>query len=232
MSWKYYDERDSVQQNLYNKDVSPAAISGNKISKSFWAAAWNKNLENYAYYFRHQKRFRRFGRMVFDIKIEEGLVKAVIMGSRGSLNDAFDVKITVQKMPQDKWDNIIAEVGSKISNVGDLATGKFPRDLAEKLLNQESGLFPSLKEIKLNCSCHKQVEICTHSVVALYGIGMRFDDDPLLFFKLRGIPFEKLLKKTVDEKISNMIKNAEKPSDRIITDEDISDIFNIDVNKK
>jgi len=46
---------------------------------------------------------------------------------------------------------------------------------------------------------------------------------------LRGVPFSKLLKKTVDEKVSDMIANADKAaeSERVIADEDISDIFEL-----
>jgi uncharacterized Zn finger protein len=71
--------------------------------------------------------------------------------------------------------------------------------------------------------------MCKHAA-ALYGIGARFDEDPLLFFKLRGVPFEELLKKSIDEKIANMMKNSGKKSKRVIVGEDISDIFGIVMN--
>ncbi|UTW68912.1 hypothetical protein KHA80_16755 [Anaerobacillus sp. HL2] len=41
---------------------------------------------------------------------------------------------------------------------------------------------------------------CKHVTSVLYGIGARLDEDPLLFFKLRNIDFEVLLKKTVEQK--------------------------------
>ncbi|MCL2776141.1 MAG: hypothetical protein FWD71_22795, partial [Oscillospiraceae bacterium] len=148
MSWGYYDyhyetiaeKKEKAQKALEklrkkDKDISPVVISGNKIAKSFWAVSWNKNLESYADYANRIGRGSSYvkGGMVLDLKIEEGLVKAVVMGSRTT---PYDVKITIQKMPQDKWNNIVGEVGRKISNVEELAAGKFPQDLTEKLLNQ------------------------------------------------------------------------------------------------
>lgn len=57
------------------------------------------------------------------------------------------------------------------------------------------------------------------------GIGKRFDDDPLLFFKLRGIDFEPFIGRTVEQKLVMMLKNTDKKSDRIIDDSRISDLF-------
>ena len=165
--------------------------------------------------------------MVLDMKITEGSVTAVVMGSSPK---PYNVKIAIQKMPQNKWNSIVHEVGHKISNIEELAAGNFPQDLTEKLLTQETGLFPSPKEIKIDCSCPDWANMCKHAAAALYGIGARFDEDPLLFFKLRGVPFEELLKKSIDEKIANMMKNSGKKSKRVIVGEDISDIFGIVMN--
>jgi len=227
MSWKYDDKNAALP------------VLQRKIPKSFWAAAWNKNLENYTDFFNNIGGFskknereynsgvlNRLSRTIIDIEIKEGVAKAIIMGYA---NSTYDVKITVQQIPQEKCNYIISEVGSKISNVGDLAAGKFPHDLSDKLLNYESGLFPLPEEIKCKCSCGKRVNMCTHSAVALYGIGLKFDDDPLLFFKLRGVPFAESFKKAIDEKISDMIAKTKtvKTSDRVIASENISDIFGV-----
>jgi hypothetical protein len=48
----------------------------------------------------------------------------------------------------------------------------------------------------------------------------------LLFFKLRAIPFEGLLKKSVDEKMKNLLKNANRKTERVLKG-DIAKIFGL-----
>ncbi|PRR77401.1 hypothetical protein CLLI_23140 [Clostridium liquoris] len=69
--------------------------------------------------------------------------------------------------------------------------------------------------------------MCKHIAAALYGIGARLDEDPILFFKLRDIDFQELLKKSMEEKMQSMFKNADKKSERIIDDGDVFDLFGV-----
>lgn len=64
-------------------------------------------------------------------------------------------------------------------------------------------------------------------ITTLYGIGARLDEEPILFFKLRGIDFQELLKKSMEQKMQSMLKNADNKSKRIIDDADISDLFGL-----
>jgi len=52
-------------------------------------------------------------------------------------------------------------------------------------------------------------------------------DYPLLFFKLRSIDVGEFIKKSIDEKMRNMMKNAGAKTGRVIEDADISDLFGI-----
>ena len=69
--------------------------------------------------------------------------------------------------------------------------------------------------------------MCKHVAAVLYGIGSRFDEDPILFFKLRDTPFGELLKKSVDEKMGNMLKNAGKKTARTMEDIDTYELFGV-----
>jgi hypothetical protein len=69
--------------------------------------------------------------------------------------------------------------------------------------------------------------MCKHVAASLYGIGARFDQDPTLFFLLRNIDFEELIKKSVDEKMNNMLKNAGRITKRVIADIDTAEIFGV-----
>ena len=69
--------------------------------------------------------------------------------------------------------------------------------------------------------------MCKHVAAVLYGIGARFDEDPTLFFKLRNIEIDALIKKSVEEKMKNMLKNSGKKTRRVIKDADIGGLFGI-----
>ena len=69
--------------------------------------------------------------------------------------------------------------------------------------------------------------MCKHVTSALYGIGARFDEDPTLFFKLRNIDFEVLLKKTIEQKMQNLLENSDKKSNRVLDDKDIFGLFGL-----
>jgi uncharacterized Zn finger protein len=115
----------------------------------------------------------------------------------------------------------------KIDNLAELIEGKFPKELVEIFTLKGKGLFPSPKEIKLKCNCYDYADMCKHVAAVLYGIGARFDEDPALFFKLREIDFEVLLKKTIEQKMQSLLENSDKVSNRVLDDQDVFDLFGL-----
>ena len=209
-----------------NPDLSPVVIEGKKIAATWWGISWNKNLESYADYSNRIGRGSSYVKngMVLDLQINAGAVSALVQGSRKT---PYKVEIIIAGLSEGAWNKITSQCGNKINSMAELAEGKFPKEFEELFLCQNDGLFPSPREIKLYCSCPDGADMCKHVAAALYGIGARFDADPLLFFKLRGIKFEELLKKSVDDKIDGMLKNAENKSSRVIEDADVSSLFGL-----
>ena len=72
-----------------------------------------------------------------------------------------------------------------------LTEGNFPDDMKE-LFRGKGGLFPEPRKISFNCSCPDWALMCKHVAAALYGVGPRLDENPLLFFELRGIEWDGL----------------------------------------
>ncbi|MBQ3980745.1 MAG: SWIM zinc finger family protein, partial [Treponema sp.] len=93
----------------------------------------------------------------------------------------------------------------------------FKAGLKTLFTQKGAGLFPSMAKIHFSCSCPDYADMCKHVAAVLYGIGSRFDKDPLLFFKLRGVDTERL------------IGNAAKPSDRIMDDGDVAAVFGMEI---
>ena len=91
----------------------------------------------------------------------------------------------------------------------------------------DKGLFPEPKEISFNCSCPDWALMCKHVAAVLYGIGARFDDNPLLFFELRGIDVERFIEVTLANRVESMLENADASSERIITGGDWEKLFGV-----
>ena len=208
-----------------NPDLQPIIIEG-KLAKTWWAQAWNKNLESYADYSNRIGRGRSYvrGNNVLDLSIAPGEVYALVQGSR---KKPYEVSIEINSLSKSKWDSIVKQCSHKIGNLEELASGKFPKEFDELFQDRTAGLFPSPKEIHFECSCPDWASMCKHVAATLYGIGARFDNDPTLFFLLRDIDFSELLKKSVDEKMNSMLKNANNITERVISDKDTYDLFGV-----
>jgi uncharacterized Zn finger protein len=237
MMWGYYDYKPVAQrkaearkqlEKLMKKDpdVSPVIVEGRKIAKTWWGEAWNKNLESYADYANRIGRGSAYVKngMVLDLRIAKGAIKALVQGSRRT---PYEVLIEIDRLADSRWNAIVGLISRRIGSVEELVSGKFPEGLSQVFLRQGQGLFPQPKEIRLGCSCPDGAYMCKHVAATLYGVGTRLDQDPLLFFTMRDIDFSALIKKSVDEKIGNMLKNAGKKSKRIIEDADIGELFGV-----
>jgi len=210
-------------------DIEPIIIQGNTLAKTWWGKAWNNNLTKYADYSNRVGRGRSYLRhgAVLDLKIDSGAVHALVQGSR---NSPYRVDITIQKIPKNNWNNIKKTCQGKIDSLQELLQGKFPKALAESFTSKDYGLFPSPREINFNCSCPDWADMCKHVAAVLFGIGSRLDDDPMLFFKLRGIDGNDLVAQAVKDNTNQLLEKAKKKSNRVLDNIDVSDVFGIDMD--
>lgn len=95
------------------------------------------------------------------------------------------------------------------------------------MFTSEDGLFPTPQEITYSCSCPDWALMCKHVAAALYGVGIRFDENPFLFFELRGIDVDKFIDVTLKSSAEEMLDNATNITDRMINDDEINEIFGV-----
>jgi hypothetical protein len=69
--------------------------------------------------------------------------------------------------------------------------------------------------------------MCKHVAATLYGIGVRLDEDPSLFFTLRKVQMTDLVAEAVEETTDMLLKKAKKKRKRSIADADIASVFGI-----
>lgn len=205
--------------------LEPVAVQGRNIVKNWWGKAWCGNLEQYADYESRLDRGKRYVRTgaVIDLKIQKGKISARVQGTR---KVPYKVEIRISPLSEEKCQNIIHKCGRKIENMEELLNGNFPEEMQE-LFQGKDGLFPTPREISFNCSCPDWALMCKHVAAALYGVGVRLDEQPLLFFELRGIDVGHFIDVTLANKVEAMLANEGKASDRIIEDKGIMELFGV-----
>ena len=166
---------------------------------------------------------------MIDLKITKGNIKALVQGSR---TRPYKVNITIAPLPKDLWDTIAKDCAGKIESLQELIQGKFPKALSDLFTAKGKGIFPSPKEIELECSCPDWAIMCKHVATVLYGVGARLDDNPSLFFELRNISIDELISETISNKSQKLLEKSKIKSSRELDESNIADIFGIEMEEK
>ncbi len=211
------------------KQLHPITVTGRNITTTWWGNAWCKNLERYADYQSRIERGKRYVRAgtVVDLQIEQGKISARVQGSRKT---PYKVEIRISPISEEQCQKIIDRCTKKVSNLEYLLSGNFPDEMKD-LFGSRGGLFPAPKEISFSCSCPDWALMCKHVAAVLYGVGVRLDEDPLLFFKLRGIDINCFVDVSLATKVDKLLENANEAyttSGRILSENtDFTALFGI-----
>ena len=178
-------ERAAAQhQKKTGQTLSPVTAARGAIAKTFWGKAWCGNLERYSDYSNRLPRGRTYVRngSVIDLRIAAGEVSAQVMGS-----DLYQIKVNIAAVPKSQWNVLSGDCAGSIDSLVELLQGRLSNGVMERICRPQTGLFPSPKEIKFNCSCPDWAAMCKHVAAVLYGVGARLDQQPELLFTLRKI---------------------------------------------
>ena len=212
-------------------NMKPVALEGNALAHTWWGKAWNRNLEQYADYSNRIGRGRSYVRhgAVLDLQVEPGEVIALVQGS--GLNP-YSVSVKIQTLKKETWQRMKTACEGTLESFQELLAGNFPKALGEIFICKDSGMFPAPREIKFDCSCPDWADMCKHVAAVLYGVGVRLDEDPKLFFRLRDAGIDELIKQAVAGKVEKLLEKAGRKSGRIIEDKDIASVFGIDMEEQ
>lgn len=218
-------EKKATQLLKQGKKLEPINIEGRTIAKTYWGKSWCENLESYSDFANRLPRGRSYVRngLVIDLKIVAGSVEALVGGS-----SLYKVTIDIAALTRDKWQTIVKECSGKIDSIIELLKGKFSKSVMEVIARKEQGLFPHPNEIKINCSCPDYAEVCKHVAAVFYGVGARLDTNPELLFILRRVDHNELI--VTDGVLETLIKRDSEQVKKVFTDDELSDIFGIDIN--
>lgn len=222
---KRKSETSRASAEKKGKRLEPVVIQGRKIAKSWWGRAWCDNLERYADYESRLGRGKRYVKTgaVIDLSITKGRIQAKVQGSRKT---PYKVEIYISPLSEERCQEILQKCGKQVETLEKLLAGDFPEELKE-LFTRQGGLFPSSREISFSCSCPDWALMCKHVAAVLYGIGARLDENPSLFFELRGIEMGRFIDVAIANRVERMLKNAGRTSGRTMDEGDIRGLFGI-----
>ncbi|MCQ2071068.1 MAG: SWIM zinc finger family protein [archaeon] len=210
---------------MVKEEYTPVKAEGRRFVNSWWGRSWCANLEGYADYSNRIDRGKTYirGGRVIDLKTSEGKVTGLVQGSS---RRPYKVKIDISVLSEEKKSAILSKCGNRIENLDSLLSGDIPSDIQDIFVSH-GGLFPEPSEIMFHCSCPDYAYMCKHVAAVLYGVGVRFDEDPMLFFGLRGMEVDSLIKKSIDQRLEHMLKNASTKTDRMLSEDDAMSLFGV-----
>ena len=217
--------RELAKRRKQGQAPAPVLIEGRTIAKSFWGKAWCDNLERYSDFANRLPRGRTYVRngSVIDLQIGPGKIQALVSGS-----EIYEVQVKVMPVAKARWKSICEDCAGGIDSLVELLQGKFSKGVMERVCRQNTGLFPSPKEIHLSCSCPDWASMCKHVAAVLYGIGARFDQQPELLFRLHDVDHADLISKAGTG--LPLAKNAP-AAGKILQSEDLSGIFGLEMDQ-
>jgi len=233
MNWWSYTRKPSVHERRQKaarearrfskggQALSPVAIDGRTIARSFWGKAWCENLESYRDYESRLPRGRSYVRngSVLDLKVASGKIAALVSGT-----EIYQVAITIKHLTPNHWRRIKTQCAGNVGSVIELLEGRLSERVMQVVTHRGEGLFPKPAEIQMDCSCPDWATMCKHVAAVMYGVGARLDQQPELLFTLRNVDHADLISQAVD-----LAASRKTSSRKVLADEALGDVFGIEI---
>src|SRR5216683_3348616 len=208
------------------RTAEPVVIAHRKrqLTSTFWGQAWADNLERYADLANRLPRGRAYLRngSVLHLAIAGGRVEAYVAGT-----ELYRVTIGIAPMAKARWRRVVARCTGRIGSLVGLLRGELSDDVLAVLTHAKDGLFPEPREMTLDCSCPDSAALCKHIAAVLYGVGIRLDARPELFFVLRRVDQTELLSSATVGAVSR----TRPATGKRIADDRLSAVFGIELEK-
>jgi len=206
------------------RPAEPVTIAGRKrqLATTFWGKAWCDNLERYADFANRLPRGRAYLRngSVLDLTIAEGRIEAYVAGS-----ELYRVTIGIAPLAKTRWRQVVSRCTGRIGSLVGLLRGELSDEVLAVLTHAQDGLFPEPREMTLDCSCPDQADLCKHVAAVLYGVGIRLDAKPELFFVLRRADQAELLSSAT----ASALSHGRPAAGKRIADDRLSAVFGIEL---
>ncbi len=204
--------------------AEPVVLAHRKrqFTATFWGTAWADNLKRYADLANRLPRGRAYLRngSVLDLAIAKGRIEAYVAG-----RELYHVTIGIAPLAEARWRRIVTRCTGRIDSLVGLLRGELSDDVLAVLSHPKDGLFPEPREMRLDCSCPDWAGVCKHVAAVLYGVGIRLDTRPELFFLLRQVDQADLLSSAT----TGAASRARPLAGKRIADDRLSAVFGIEL---
>jgi uncharacterized Zn finger protein len=158
---------------------------------------------------------------VLDLQIEAGRVRTLVSGT-----ELYTVDIAIKSLTKKRWTEIKGRCAGRIDSLVELLQGSISKSVMEIVTRKGDGLFPSPREITLDCSCPDWATMCKHVAATLYGVGARLDHRPELLFTLRGVDPTEMVEAAVGQPAGN----GKARKGRMLETDELSSVFGVDID--
>ncbi len=193
-----------------------------QLAATFWGQAWADNLERYADLANRLPRGRTYLRngSVLDLAIGRGRVEAYVAGT-----ELYRVTIGIAPLAKARWRRVVTRCTGRIGSLVGLLRGELSTDVLAVLTDGKDGLFPEPRELALDCSCPDWADVCKHVAAVLYGVAIRLDARPELFFELRQVDQAEL----IGSATTGLVARARPAAGKRIAAKRLSAVFGIEL---
>ncbi len=174
----------AAQLERQGEILTPAVAHGKNIANQFWGRAWCHAIDEWqdcAYRLPGGRSLLKNGGVI-DLKISRNSVIA-----RVAADQVYDVQLHYRDADPYSVAELRSQCAGKLTGLLDFIQGKLSEEVMQYICNPVYGLFPEYGDFKISCTCLDDAVLCRHAAAALYAVATRLDDEPELFFTLRGI---------------------------------------------
>ena len=217
-------EKEAAKLTKKGQTLSPVRLESKTIARSFWGKSWCENLESYSDYANRMPRGRTYVRngSVLHLDIRQGEIEALVSGS-----SLYKVKVKIKPVDKTRWAALCRASAGSIGSLMELLQGKLSERVMGIMTHRETGLFPSPKEIELDCSCPDWADMCKHVAAVLYGVGARLDEKPELLFLLRHVDHQELVSQA--DSITALTETKTGAALPTLSEDDVGAVFGIEM---
>jgi uncharacterized Zn finger protein len=215
--------REVAKRSKKGEELAPVHVEGLGLGKTFWGKAWCKHIESFCDFDTRLPRGKTYVRndSILDLQIRKGLITGMVMGS-----ELYSIRIKIAPLAPATWKAIKKKCAGQIGSLVELLQGKLSDAVMQTVADDDGGLFFKSGQVEMECSCPDEASMCKHVAAVLYGVGCRFDEEPELLFKLRGVDHLELLTEA-----TNAASVASQPGNRkVIAASDLGDVFGIEID--
>jgi len=218
-------EREMKKLAKQGERIEPLVLEGSKITRTFWGQAWCSHLERFSDFANRLPRGRTYVRngSVCHLSIGKGRIQAIVSGS-----ELYRILIDIKPLPAAKWKRLREQCTGRIGSLLELLKGRFSDQVMQTVTDRDQGLFPSPREIRMQCSCPDWAGLCKHLAAVLYGVGARLDHQPELLFQLRGVDHQELINVELEP---TLVTGTGTGGGRRLAGEDLSSLFGVEIEQ-